>query len=151
MKSDIVNMNEKIEKLDRIVDKQEQYSRRNHFLLHGLAERKRENTDNLVLETLNEKMHIDLTPLDLDRTHRIDQKKASSNKPRAVNKFVSYNTRNKKLLKVIRFSITESLTTKRMGISKEAREKHQFRSVWTADGKILYKDGNDNKVKLYYI
>ena len=95
-------------------------------------------------------MHIDLTPLDLDRTHRIDQKKASSSKPRAVNKFVSYNTRNKKLLKVIRFSITESLTTKRMGISKEAREKHQFRSVWTADGKILYKDGNDNKVKLYY-
>ena len=37
-----------------------------------------------------------------------------------------------------------------MGISKEAREKHQFRSVWTADGKILYKGGNDNKVKLYY-
>ena len=62
MKSDIVNMNEKIEKLDRIVDKQEQYSRRNCLLLHGLAERKRENTDNLVLETLNEKMHIDLTP-----------------------------------------------------------------------------------------
>ena len=62
MKSDIVNMNEKIEKLDRIVGKQEQYSRRNCLLLHGLAERKRENTDNLVLETLNEKMHIDLTP-----------------------------------------------------------------------------------------
>ena len=40
-------------------------------------------------------MHIDLTPSDLDRTHRIGQKKASSKKPRAVIiKFVSYNTRN---------------------------------------------------------
>ena len=50
-------------------------------------------------------MHIDLTPSNLDRTHHIGQKKASSNKPRAVmNKFVSYNTRkiifqNKRLLK----------------------------------------------------
>ena len=34
--------------------------------------------------------------------------------------------------------MTESLTIKRMRILKEA------------DGKILYKDGNDNKVKLYY-
>ena len=37
-----------------------------------------------------------------------------------------------------------------MGILKEAREKHRFRNVWIAGGRILYKDGNDNKVKLYY-
>ena len=55
MKSDMVNMNEKIEKLERIVDRQEQYSRRNCLLLHGIAEGERENTDKLVLETLNEK------------------------------------------------------------------------------------------------
>ena len=28
--------------------------------------------------------------------------------------------------------------------------KHQFCNVWTADGKISYKDGNDNKAKIYY-
>ena len=40
------------------------------------------------------KMHVDLTPSDLDRTHCIGQKKASSNKPRAVIiRFVSYSTR----------------------------------------------------------
>ena len=33
MKSDMVNMNEKIENLERIVDRQEQYSRRNCLLL----------------------------------------------------------------------------------------------------------------------
>ena len=99
-------------------------------------------------------MHVDLTPSDLDRTHCIGRRKAPSNKLRAVVvKFVSYNTKkriflNKKRLKGTQVSITESLTAKRIGILKEAREKHQFRNVWTADGKILYKDGNDNKV--YY-
>ena len=45
MKSDMVNMNKKIEKLERIVDRQEQYSRRSCLLLHSIAEGERENTD----------------------------------------------------------------------------------------------------------
>ena len=58
MKSYMVNMNEKTEKLERIVDRQEQYSRRNYLSLHVITEDERENTNVLVLETLNEKMHI---------------------------------------------------------------------------------------------
>ena len=53
MKRDLVKMNEKIEKLERIVDRQEQYSRRNCLLLHGIAEDELENTDELILETSN--------------------------------------------------------------------------------------------------
>ena len=95
-KSDMVNMNEKIGKLERIVDRREQYSRCNCLLLHCIAE----NTDDLVLETLNENIHVDFTPVDLDGTHRIGQKKASSNKPRVVIvKFVSYNARKMFFLK----------------------------------------------------
>ena len=38
-------------------------------------------------------MHVDLTFSDLDRTYGLGQKKASSNKARAlITKFVSYNT-----------------------------------------------------------
>ena len=93
MKSDMISMNKKIEKLERIIDRQVQYSRHNCVLLHGILEGQRENTDDLVLETLNEKMHVDLTFSDLDRSHRIGQKKASSNKARAVIiKFLSCNT-----------------------------------------------------------
>ena len=57
---------------------------------------------------------------------------------------------NKKLLKGTQVSITESLTAKTVRILKEAREKHESCNVWTTDGKIFYKDGNDNEVKLYY-
>ena len=102
-------------------------------------------------------MHIDLTPSDLDRSRCIGQKKPSSKKPRVVFiKFVSYNKRkffffgNVELLKGTQVSITENPTAKRLGILKEAREKHQFHNVWTADGKMLYEDGNNKKVKLYY-
>ena len=53
-------------------------------------------------------------------------------------------------MKGTQVSITESLTAKRVGFLKKAREKQHFRKVRTAGGKILYKDGNDNEVKLYY-
>ena len=42
--------------------------------------------------------------------------------------------------------ITESLTQKCMETLKKAR----FTNVWTSDGKILYKDSTENKIKLYY-
>ena len=38
-----------------------------------------------------------------------------------------------------------------MEMLKEAREKHHFTNVWTAECNVLYKDvTNDNKIKLYY-
>ena len=66
-------------------------------------------------------------------------------------KFTKYNVRDnefleKHKLKGIRKSIMESLTTKRIGQSNDAREKHGF-NVWSYDGKILYKV--NNKVKVY--
>ena len=33
---------------------------------------------------------------------------------------------------------------------KKAREVFEFHNVWTYDGKIIYKDVNDNKIKTYY-
>ena len=45
MNSDISNMNEKIEKLEKIVNRQEQYSCRNCLLLRCIGEAERENID----------------------------------------------------------------------------------------------------------
>ena len=44
----MVNMYEKIAKLQRIVDRQEQYSCRNCLLLQSIAESEREHTDDFV-------------------------------------------------------------------------------------------------------
>ena len=63
-------------------------------------------------------MHIDLTPSDIDRTHRIGQKKASSKKSRAVIiKFVSYNTRKIKK-KIFFFLIKNFLKEHKLALQK---------------------------------
>ena len=144
-------MNKNFEKIERIVDRLEEYSRRNRLLLHGIPEDERENTDDLVLGTLNEKVHGDLTLSDLDKTHLTCQKNAASNKPKAViDKCVSCNVSKRTFF----FSIkafkrnTSYYYRKRNSQGNEnfkgGKGKTPFCNVWTTDGKILYKDGNNN-------
>ena len=56
----------------------------------------------------------------------------------------------KKVLKVKKaqgknISITENLIGYRMSDLNEAREKFDFKNVWTYDGRVLYKDNNDGQ------
>ena len=54
-------------------------------------------------------------------------------------------------LKGKKISITKSVTRYRMSVLNEAREKYDFKNVWTYDGWILDKDNNDGqKIKIYY-
>ena len=56
-----------------------------------------------------------------------------------------------KKLKGKNISIAENLTRYRMSVLNEAREKFDFKNVWTYNGRILYKDNNDEqKIKIYY-
>ena len=135
----------KVVKLEYTADRMEQYSRRNSVLIHGVPEEKREDTDSLVIETVEEKMGLDISSPDTDRTHRISAPPKQSTKFRPVFvKFVrSNNLRkiyiNQKLLKGTKVSITESLTAQRVAKLKEAREKFGFKNVWSNNGRIIYK------------
>ena len=94
----------------------EQYSRRNLILIHGLPEAKGEDTDSLVIKTVKEKMGLDISSADIDRTHQLGVPPKQSRKVRLVIvKFVRYNDQkknytNKKLLKETKVSIADSLT-----------------------------------------
>ena len=66
------------------MDRQEQYSRQNCLLIHGITEGNQENTDDLALEFFREKIDIELTQIDLDRTHRIEESDKNSSQPRPV-------------------------------------------------------------------
>ena len=52
------------------LDRLQQYSRRNYLLLHGIDESNHENTDDLVLNTLNTESNLDLTINYLDWPRR---------------------------------------------------------------------------------
>ena len=45
---------------------------------------------------------------------------------------------SKKKLKGKKIAITESFTVTRMKKLDEARERYNFKNVWTSDGKIYY-------------
>ena len=154
LRKDVNDMAGIIDNLSLGLDRQEQYSRRNCLLLHNIPETSNENTDDLVIKTVNEELLEAITINETDRSHRLGKSQAGKIRPVVV-KFARYHTRNKifrkkKLLKGKQVSITESLTKRRMAELKEAREKHGFHDVWTGDGKILYKDNSDNKIKVFY-
>ena len=150
------DMAKRIDELENVTDRQEQYSRRNCLLVHGITETKDENTDKIVIDLVNDKLGVNVTENDIDRSHRIGEKKDDSTKSRPIIvKLVRHNTRkkifdNKKRLKGTGVSLTESLTARRMKELKKARDEHGFTNVWTTDGKILVKLPNKNKGSLYY-
>ena len=130
-------MNKRIEELENKIDRQEQYSRRNCILIHGIAENKEENTDQQAIDFINENLDIRIDETDIDRSHRIARYDKTKKKARLIIvKFARINVRGrvlreKRKLRCIGKTFTESLTTKRIGQLNDAREKYGFNNVWS--------------------
>ena len=75
LKSTINSLNVRLDKADRALDRQEQYSRRNCLLIHGIDEENQENTDEVVINVLKKEMDEEITHLDIDRLHRLGNRK----------------------------------------------------------------------------
>ena len=105
-----------VKNLEKKADDQKQYSRKNCLLIHVLNETKTEDTDEMVLDVINNKLNIEMSQISIDRSHRCGKRNGRGQKPRAIIvKFTRYKDRNhifrnKKLLKGSGISVTESLT-----------------------------------------
>ena len=155
LESDITGLQNKL-------DDQEQYSRRNCLLLHGIPEHRREDTTAICVNQLNQRLGLALTKDNFDRTHRIGSadKPATDDeepKPRPIiMKFVSYAQRSsvfrsKRKLKGSHLMITESLTKKKMDIMRTAQHlarEHAIKRVWSQDGRITVLDNTDTKIAI---
>ena len=85
-------MSATIESLRGCLDRQEQYSRRNCLLIHGLPESKNKNTDELVIDRIKEKMGEEIEKDEIDRSHRPGAPKNNGKSRPIIIKFVRYNT-----------------------------------------------------------
>ena len=159
----MTSLKEKFFQVDKTLDRQEQYSRRNCLLVHGVEENNNEDTDQEIINIVKNDLGEEITIHDIDRTHRLGKRKLDNNVPRPIIvKFTRYNVRNKifkskKKFKGKTVSITESswiekIERKRRVVElKKAREMYGFKNMWSQDGKILFSDVNDrNKVKAFY-
>ena len=122
----VSKMDKRIEELENKIDRQEQYSRRNCILIHGITENKEENTDQQAIRFINENLDIKIDEIDIDRSHRIGRYDKTKKKARPIIvKFARYNVRGrvfreKRKLKGTGKTITESLTTKKIGQLNDA-------------------------------
>ena len=80
----VFKMTEIIEELENKIDRQEEYSRRNCILIHGIAENKEENTDQQTIDFINENLDIKIDEIDIDRFDRIGRSDKTKKKARPV-------------------------------------------------------------------
>ena len=129
--------------LESRLEEQEQYSRRNCLLIHGVPSVENENTDETAKEFFHSHLDIKLADYDLDRSHRLGNSK--NNGPIIV-KFTRHNTKQKiylakSKLKGKGFFITESLTKRRKECFKKLKNLRATGSIlyyWSMDGEIYY-------------
>ena len=126
-------LNKKLDEMDAVVDRQEQYSQRNCLLVRRIVEETVEDTDEKIINTLQQSMDETVKPEDIDRSHWLSKPKSQKNaKPRPIIvKFVRYNThnriyKNKKKLKGTGISVTESLTAKRIYVRENKGRAAHF-------------------------
>ena len=99
-------------------------------MIRGIEEGNDEVTDDIVVNMLRDKLELEISKKDIDRSHSIGKPSPRKKRPIIV-KFVWYNDRhkphsNKKRSKDSRISITESLTAYIMGQFNKARDEHVF-------------------------
>ena len=86
-------MSATIEYLKGFLNRQEQYSRNNCLRIHGFPQSKNENADELVIDTIKEKMGEEIEKNEIDRSHRLRARKNNGQGRSIIIKFVRYNTR----------------------------------------------------------
>ena len=125
-------LNEKVKTMDGSLDHDEQYSRRNYFLIHRLKENEKEDTDEIVIEVFKKEMQEKVSVSDINRSYRLGKKHTGSRPWPIIIKSARYNVcnaifRKKKILNGKAVSIKKKLTKKRITEMKIARETYDFK------------------------
>ena len=134
------------------LDAQEQYSRRNCLLLHGVSEAK-VNTTDAVLDICNNKLGLTLSRDCIDRSHRLGREPSAAKPRPIILKLCSYETRRsiftkKSKLKGQKLVITENLTKTRAELLTRARAMEVVKAAWTIDGRIICLLEGERKVTI---
>ena len=154
LQTDNKHLHDKIINLEYSLDDQEQRNRNYCLLLHGVEENERENTDDVVIETINKELGLNIKMENIQRSHRVgprNNSRATRNKQvksrPIIFRFRDFRERqrvfkNKKLLKGKGISISENLTKKRYALYQLATTKYGRGNVWTIEGRITTKINN---------
>ena len=69
VQTQVTELTDKVSNLSVQGDEQEEYSRQNCLLIHGVEENRNEDTDTLSINIINKHFRLDIQPSDIDWTH----------------------------------------------------------------------------------
>ena len=75
MRKENIYLTKSLEEKGPVLDRQEQYSRSNCLLIHGVDEVECEDTSELSIKVIEEHMNKKIKPEDIDRSHRLENTK----------------------------------------------------------------------------
>ena len=159
----IVDLEKRVDYLDKSADDVEQYSRRPNLRFHGFPEADtQESTDQMIVNLVNSELHVD-PPIHvehLERSHRLGPKVSENGETRqrpiiarfrserlrgAVYrsrfKLKTYNETHRKSM----IFINEDVTARRAALARQARTLKKDRKVtdcWTTGGNVMIKELN---------
>ena len=102
------------------------------MLIHRLTETETEDTDEMVLDVINNKLNIEMAQISIGRSYRLGKQKGPGQKPQAIIvKFTQYKDRhhifrNKKLLKGTSYFCYRKPYTKKDGTPQESERTTWF-------------------------
>lgn len=148
--SALETIQKQVEFLGSEIDRLEMRGRRKILLLHGVSEKKTEDTSSVVASIVSNKLKVpDFSTDFISRCHRIGRPSENKSRPLLV-KLRDAAVRNKvwfakTKLKGTGITISEFLTKSRHRIFMEARSRFGITNCWTRDG-CIHVLGADSSV-----
>ena len=144
-------LRKRLSQLEQLIDDNEQHGRNRNLVLKGVPEQVNqrngnyEKTTELFVNSINQNTTVKVDKKDIERSHRLGRFQPGKNRP-IIARFKDetqkiFLYRNKKQFKGKGQSIAENLTKRRQSIYNAACDKLNYKNVWTIEGRIYAKHG----------
>ena len=111
--------------LQFLMDRHEQYSRKNSVRIRGVTEQNGEDIEMVTIETLKKELGVCIEKPEIDIVHRLGRRQ--DNKPRSILvKFLSHKTKEKVMRAKKNVKVSEDLAPGIKRIFDEVSSKHRF-------------------------
>lgn len=150
LESKVCALENKITVLQDTIDDVDQYERRDTVIISGPSlpdETTHENPADLIVNTIKQQLHINMTHSDINVAHRLGTKQQDKKRPIIVK--LQNRAKKSELVQACvtvkpQLYINESLSPRRRSIYSTVRKiraqhKHLFQQCYTSDGKIIVK------------
>lgn len=153
LRATVNKQNEVIQRLSRKLEVNEQYARRKSLRIYGLQDIEGKDLKQTVVEKVGQRIGVKFSVDDLEMCYRTG-KNQERGKRGIIVRFSTLRLkrnvyRNKSALKGTKLVVREDLTDGAMELVKESITRFGSKKVWTNEGSVFVKTGDNGVHKIY--